>query len=39
VPTKSINATFTESEFEQLKDRKGNRKWNEAILEEFGVQE
>ena len=34
---KHLNNTFTEDEYEELKDVKGDRTWREAILEEFGV--
>lgn len=37
---RSINATgFTETEFNQLKDVKGDRDWETAILEEFDVEQ
>lgn len=37
---KSLNATgFTDEEFDQLKEIKGDRTWEQAILEEFGVNE
>lgn len=34
---KSINETFTDDEFERLKEEKGDQKWRTAILEAFGV--
>lgn len=34
---KQLNETFTDAEFEQLKDAKGGRTWRDAILAEFGV--
>jgi len=36
---RSINLTgFTEEEFERLQEVKGDRNWEEAVLEEFGVE-
>jgi len=37
--TKGIHVTVTEADHEKLKAVKGNRTWDEAILEEFGVRE
>lgn len=34
---KTLNATFTEEQHEQLDEIKGDRTWSEAVLEEFGV--
>lgn len=34
---KTINETFTDEEMRRLKEVKGNRRWHDAILEEFGV--
>jgi hypothetical protein len=36
---KSITESFTEVEHSALKEKKGDRTWREAILEEFGVSE
>jgi hypothetical protein len=36
---KTINVTFTEEEYEELTDSKGNRTWRESIMEEFGIGE
>jgi len=36
---RSLSERFTDDEFEQLKDEKGDRSWRDAILEEFGVEE
>lgn len=36
---RGISESFTDGEFEQLKDVKGDRSWREAILEEFGVRD
>lgn len=35
---KSITERFTDEEFEQLKEVKGNRTWRQAILEQFEVE-
>lgn len=37
MPVKHLNATFTEDEFERLSEEKGDRTWEEAILQEFGI--
>jgi len=34
---KTINEKFTEEEYQNMKDAKGNKTWREAILENFGV--
>jgi len=34
---RQLNQTFTESEFDDLQEVKGDRTWREAILEEFSV--
>lgn len=34
---RQLNETFTDAEFGDLEDVKGNRTWRAAILEEFGV--
>lgn len=34
---KNINEKFTDEEFEQLQEVKGNRSWRKAILQEFQV--
>lgn len=34
---KALTEHFTDKEFTQLKDQKGDRSWRTAILEEFGV--
>lgn len=34
---KRLNEAFTEDVFERLQDVKGERTWNRAIQEEFGV--
>lgn len=38
-PGKTLNQTFTDEEFDGLREVKGDRSWREAILEEFGVDE
>jgi hypothetical protein len=35
----TINAVFNDSDFKSLKEKKGDRSWEEAILEEFGLQD
>jgi len=35
---RSINPTFTEDEFQALKEAKQDRTWREAVLNEFGVE-
>jgi len=37
MPMRQLNVTFEDGEFEQLKDRKGERNWREAIIEEFDL--
>lgn len=34
---KTINEKFTEEEYQDLKDVKGEKTWREAILKNFGV--
>lgn len=34
---RGISERFTDGEFKELKEAKGDRTWREAILEEFGV--
>lgn len=34
---RGISEQFTNREFEELKDVKGDRRWRIAILEQFGV--
>lgn len=36
---KTINESFTPDEFKKLVEKKGERSWREAILEEFEVNE
>jgi len=36
---KKINVTFTEEEYQELTQNKGNRTWRESIMEEFGIGE
>lgn len=36
--TRTVNATFDDKEFAKLKEIKGDRPWDEAILDEFGVE-
>lgn len=35
---RNISETFTDKEFEKLQEKKGERNWHDAILEEFGVE-
>jgi len=37
MPMRQLNVTFEDGEFEQLKDRKGERNWREAIMQEFDL--
>lgn len=37
MPIRHLQAQFTDEEFERLSDVKGDRTWEKAILEEFGV--
>lgn len=37
IAVRQINETFTDAEFSELRERKGNRTWHDAILDEFGV--
>lgn len=34
----TLNVTFEDTEGKALKDKKDNRSWHDAILEEFGVE-
>lgn len=34
---RTLNETFTDEEFDELLEIKGERKWRTAILDEFGV--
>jgi hypothetical protein len=36
---KTINVTFTEDEYAELTNCKGERTWRESIMEEFGIAE
>lgn len=35
---RNISETFTDKEFEKLQEKKGERNWHDAILEEFSVE-
>jgi len=34
---RNLNERFTDTEFERLRDVKGDRTWREAIMAEFGI--
>ena len=34
---RNLNETFTDDEYDRLKEVKGDRTWREAVLEEFEV--
>lgn len=37
MPIRHLQAQFTETEFERLSDVKGDRTWEQAIKDEFGI--
>jgi len=39
MPPRRLSVPFTEAEYEQLKDVKGDRTWQEAVLQQFGVED
>lgn len=34
---RTVNVVFDTDDFEELKEKKGDRSWEDAILEEFGL--
>jgi hypothetical protein len=39
MPTKRLSVPFDSEEYAAIKEVKGERTWQEAVLEEFGVAE